>query len=682
MELSPAASPSASDLRHPTVGDRRYRLCWLIATLLAVLHAFLAVTAVNTKSPTFDEPQHLAAGFSYWKTNDFRLDPENGMLAGRWAALPLVFTGAGFVSLDDETWRHADDGGLAHRFLYELGNDPDRMIAQARLMMSVFGAALCLLVYRIAREFFGLIGGLIAETFLVFDPNFLAHSALVTADVAAAFFFTATVWCCWRLFQKISPTRLLFGALGLSGLFLTKFSALIVLPVLAVISILQVFSVDEIPVRLGGFQTSLTNTWHKVAAVSAAWVLLGVILFVAIWSSFSFRYSALTDDGPARKVWNNCWSAILSDHTPSQRAIEFARAHRLMPEAYLCGLAYTQKSAESRPSFLDNHWSLVGFVSFFPLAFLYKTPLPFLCLIMLAAFAALSWRNKWRGSSVLNPFFLFSLVYAAFAVGAQLNIGHRHILPIYPALFIGCGGVALLMQTNRPKIFTAAIALLMSWQVGESLAVRPNYLAYFNAIAGGPGGGYTHLVDSSLDWGQDLPSLKAWIDNHSSTVEAKPLYLGYFGSADPTWYGIDAKRLPENHSTGNVSFAGLQAGIYCISATTLQSVYSREIGPWSRAYEEQYQVALATVENYGATASDPAARIRLISNQGAASWVTKIRTFERLRFERLCAYLRHRAPEAQIGHSIFVFDLTGKELDRALSDSPAELAPDDAVAGY
>jgi len=236
------------------------RLAWLIAVLIAVLQAAMAVTAVNTKSPTFDEPQHLTAGYSYWVRNDFRLDPQNGNLPTRWAALPLWFNHAKFVSANDEAWQTVNEAATAHQFLYELGNDPDGMIADARMIMSIFGAALCLSIYGIARQFFGVIGGLIAEILASFDPNFLAHSALVTSDVAAAFLFTATIWNCWRLVQKISPIRLMFAALSLCGLFLTKFSAPIVLPVLGIMSILQVASQREIAVSLPApFQSSCSG---------------------------------------------------------------------------------------------------------------------------------------------------------------------------------------------------------------------------------------------------------------------------------------------------------------------------------------------------------------------------------------------------------------------------------------
>src|SRR4029077_748230 len=126
------------------------------------------------------------------------------------------------------------------------------------------------------------------------------------------------------------------------------------------------------------------------------------------------------------------WSYVLEDRGTFESTVSFARDHHLLPEAYLYGFAYVQKHQGDRPSFLDDRWSLVGFVSFFPRAFLYKTPLPLLGLIALAIWAAFAQRKRLTLDWLLNPFAIFALVYAAFAIGAQLNIGHRHILPIYP----------------------------------------------------------------------------------------------------------------------------------------------------------------------------------------------------------------------------------------------------------
>src|SRR6267143_733550 len=682
MELSKTVS-ALCERRNPAVIDRRYRICWLIAILIAVLHAAMAITAVNTKSPTFDEPQHLTAGYSYWVTNDFRLDPENGNLAARWAALPLLLSNTKFVPIADPGWRRADEGHTAHQFFYEVGNDPDRLLGDARIMMSIFGAALCLLIYRCAREFFGVLGGLLAETLAAFDPNFLANSALVASDVPAAFFFTAAVWSCWRLFQKISPATLAIAALSLSGLFLTKFSAPIVLPVIGLMSIWQIFSGCGVKLRLGRIQAELVEKSKKACALGASWIILGATVVFAIWLAFSFRYSAWTNNESSHENTKWHWNYLVEDGGTFESAVSFGRAHHLLPEAYLYGLAYVHKHEIDRPAFLDNQWSIVGFSSFFPRAFIYKTPLPFLCLLALALYAALASRHSWKIESPFHPLWAFALVYGAFAITAQLNIGHRHILPIYPALIVGCGAVIHLLHRNRRAIFATAIAVLLLWQIGESFAIRPDYLAYFNEVAGGPARGYTHLVDSSLDWGQDLPALKTWLDEHPTIVGGKPLHLAYFGTADPRSYDINAKLIsPENQPPHDGTFEPLTGWVYCVIATTLQSVYALEIGPWCVDYEQQYRSALAEMRRYRKTAPDPSARVALIANDGAIPELKKIREFERLRFERLCAYLRHRSPIAQVGYSIFVFDLNDQEINRAIYGPPAELRQNVSVAGY
>jgi hypothetical protein len=671
------------------------RLVCLIALSIAILHAAMSITATEEKSPTFDEPQHLTAGYSYWLKNDFRLDPENGNLPARFAALPLLLTKPNFAPLNDHGWQRAEEGRTGHQFFYETGNDSDRTLRQGRMMMSIFGAALCFLIYRCAREFFGTIGGLLAETTAAFDPTMLAHSALVASDMAAAFFFIAAVWSAWRLMERITPWTLAIAALGLSGLFLTKFSAPIVMPIIGILSILRIFSAAGITLQIGRFRNVFEKKWNKAYAIAASSIFLGATVFCAIWLSFCFRYSAWTDDhsGPESTTWH--WNYLLEDHGVAETVVALARTYHLLPEGYLYGFAYVHKHTGDRPSFLDNQWSIVGFRSFFPRAFLYKTPLPLLCLMALGLCTALARWNKNRERSLpaawemirwdlfrLSPFWVLALVYGVCAIASSLNIGHRHILPIYPALFVACGAAAYLVTKNYRTIGTGVVAILLLWQIGESLVIRPNYLAYFNEIAGGPARGYKHLVDSSLDWGQDLPALKGWLDEHKSIVEGRPLYLAYFGTGDPRCYGIEAKSLPENPLSGEKTFAPLTEGLYCVSATTLQSVYASEIGPWSTAYEENYKRTLAEMQRYHQTASNPSARAQLIANEGAIPWIKKIKEFERIRFGRLCAYLRHREPVARIGYSIFIFDVSRAEVDRALCGPPAELTTEISVIGF
>src|SRR5262249_47255275 len=154
-----------------------------------------------------------------------------------------------------------------------------------------------------------------------------------------------------------------------------------------------------------------------------------------------FRYGAWIDDRSNHEgtCWH--WNYLLESASPVEESLRFAREHHILPEQYLYGFAYVRKHEIDRPAFLDNQWSVVGFRSFFPLAFLYKTPLPFLFLLSLAVYAGIANRHRWKIENILNPLFIFALAYSAFAVATKLNIGHRHLLPIYPALFVACGSV-------------------------------------------------------------------------------------------------------------------------------------------------------------------------------------------------------------------------------------------------
>jgi hypothetical protein len=677
--LVEAAFPPIFSLNTGLLSRPRYaRLFGFLSVLLAVLFAAMALTALEVKSPTFDEPAHLAVGYSYWLKHDYRLGPENGMLPQRWAALPLLLTRPRFVSPENPSWQSAQEGGVAWDFFYRLGNNPEQMLYQGRCMMALFGGALCLLIYRCSRQFFGPLGGLLSEALAVFDPTVLAHGALVTSDITVAFFFLAAVWSVWQMLIALTPGRVAWAALSVSGLFLAKLSAVLVLPMIALLCVICFWSRDPIKIELGSWMRSIRKKWHKFWLMSGVCLLLGMAVWLSIWAAFGFRFSALTSGNGARQAWASQWNYNLAENSSFDRAIIFSHQHRLLPEAYLLGLACVHRHSAVRPAFLDQQWSLVGFRWFFPRAFFYKTTIGLLSLIMVALIAALRrWRNPcsaqvltrisriWPDLKQLAPFWVLALVYGGFALASALNIGLRHLLPVYPALFILCGASVLLLQSLKFRIAMIAIAAFLICHIAESFAVRPDYLAFFNQFAGGPQNGYRHLIDSSLDWGQDLPGLKDWLQSNVPPTARSRVYLAYFGSAEPDWYGINAKRLPwDMRENGNLT--ELSSGIYCISATTLQQVYSRVMGPWCRPYENVYQRLLAD----GFEARDGSFHKVLDESR-----VAQIAALKELRFARLCAYLRHSEPIACVGHSILVFVVTPAQLNRALIGPPAELSP-------
>ena len=354
---------------------------------------------------------------------------------------------------------------------------------------------------------------------------------------------------------------------------------------------------------------------------------------------------------------------MLRAPTILNHAISTAKTLHLLPEAYLYGMAYTYASSQLRPAFLDGNWSMTGFIDFFPRAFLYKTSLGLLGLLVLAVIAIFI--SKRRGPTAARystspaqfaaynatPVVILSSTYALAAVTSHLNIGHRHILPVYAALYILAGASGLIFHLRSSRFLYGLVLIVLSSIVIESLVNRQRYLSFFNCLAGGPENGYKHLVDSSLDWGQDLPALAEWLLRRSSSVR-QPVYLAYFGTGSPRYYGIDAISLP--HADGTL----LRGGTYCISATTLQQVYSRAMGKWCIGYEQVYQRlrthTYATAQENNAAIAQPA-------------------ILEDLRFARLCAALRQRVPLTTINGSILIYQLSDETVQQAVDGSPPEL---------
>jgi hypothetical protein len=223
-------------------------------------------------------------------------------------------------------------------------------------------------------------------------------------------------------------------------------------------------------------------------------------------------------------------------------------------------------------------------------------------------------------------------------------------------MFILAGGAALLWSRER-KLFAFLVTFLMALFVMESALTRPNYLSYFNSLAGGNRNAHRHLVDSSLDWGQDLPALKDWLKNN----RVQTVYLSYFGTADPDYYGVHAITLPGFPDSEEVmkDRMMLRPGVYCISATMLHSVYNIAIGPWNVVYESQYRKLLADT-----SLTQP--QVRLLNH---------------FQLARLCALLRKREPDDYAGDSIFIYRVNEDELNRGLYGQPAEMYPGIMVSG-
>jgi hypothetical protein len=278
----------------------------------------------------------------------------------------------------------------------------------------------------------------------------------------------------------------------------------------------------------------------------------------------------------------------------------------------------------------------------------------------------------------LAPLLILWGVYWLFSLFSHLNIGHRYLIPTYPPLFILAGAAAAWFKApadNEPKWTLAARSLVIAallFSVVEAVGCWPSYLAYFNFLAGGPASGYKHLVDSSLDWGQDLKELKPWLDSHPDDH----VYLAYFGTASPKYYGIDATILLDFFNQDKPrATEPLTAGTYCISATLLQGIYQPMPGKWNALFENGYQECRKRVLAYQRAANDPEALKKLMAGTSQDDIYVLFRDYENLRVARLCAYLRAREPDFNAGHSILIYRLDQADVKAATEGPPVELLP-------
>lgn len=510
--------------------------------LLVLARAFAPLTG---HSATWDEPQHLAAGLRA-SSGDWRMDPEHPPLARLWASLPLVAERARqadqdpAAGVDPDTWVGEEQFHVARRLLFE-GREPDGLLVPARGMILLLHLGLGLLLWAGARAWKGERFAALALLLYALEPNLLAHGALVTTDLAPALFVFASVGLLWRLGRRPSVALALLLALAQGLALLSKFSALLLPPLLLML-------------------LPMSGLSRRRALGVAGLLLLSAPLLV--WVGYGLRYAPSAD--PA-------WLFRFHEHprtlerlprlAPLVGALDEAR---LLPNAFLQGFLHGQWKAQARYGYLFGEVRTEGWWYWFPVALLLKVPLSLIVLLALGA------RRLFAEGRAALFLALPVLLFLGVAMAQRLNIGLRHLLPIFPFLILVAALGAAELRERRPGLLGL---LLLGW-VLELGRAWPDDLAFFNALAGGPRGGGRYLVDSNLDWGQDLKRLKRWMDEN----QVRRVNLAVFGSAEPLAYGIDANPLPGGAPHLRPGPPELPGWI-AISETVLQGVY---LGPAGR----------------------------------------------------------------------------------------------------
>jgi len=556
---------------------RREHISGVIAgvSLLLVLFVTLSLSATLQKSPTADEGFHLVAGYSYLKWRDFRLNPEHPPLAKVLAALPLLALDINDGPLSREQRDKVQANRLygwllANRWLFA-SNDAEKIFFYAKLPMITIGVILGIFVFCWAHDLYGFIGGITALSVYSLDPNIIAHTPIVHTDIPFALFLFAGTYFFWRTLKETTWLNLLLAALFFACSVITKFSAPAMLLIWGILGIIKILSLEPIRVRFVA-SIFLNGRWQKTGLVAAVLTAAGLLGYLMLWAAYGFRYEAVSAQ-QGMLTFENFAEPSIWFQAIGQPNIKY----HLLPEAWFTGLHYAH-SAAARAAYLLEQISDEGFWLYFPIAFAVKTPLPTMVLLLLSLMIFL---NDGRRHSDESFLLIPILVFFCTAVFLRMNIGLRHILVIYPFLFVWLGGTVASLWNHGSVGKKCLVIVLGVWLAVSSLKSFPDYLVYFNETIGSRPP-YEILVDSNLDWGQDLKGLKRWMDKNG----VKKVQLAYFGTADPAYYGIDAVYKSGTWTTVmSTADRRNDPGVspyLAVSATHLTGVYLRPANPYAQ----------------------------------------------------------------------------------------------------
>ena len=488
-----------------------------IVTLLLLFQLGLQLELSRADSQTTDEAVHLSAGYSYWEWKDLSPNPEHPplvkLLAGAAARLvhpvfPPVTHPERVSTFFYDSWR--ENRRLGEAFLYEAGNDADRLLFVARLPAIMLTLVLGVAMFSVANAFFGPLAGILTTALYVLDPTVAAHGHLITTDIAVTLGGVAVLSAAWRFAHRpdAASTILLGGAMGFASL--AKFTSVIFFPTLLVVLLL-----------LCGVRGLVRRIPQLVAAVLVAW------LVVLVGYGFSLSppspvASLLTTVAPDTQP------SVALDKTVT-RAYQVLR-HLGRPRQYFKGLALMLAHvANGHVSFLLGELSPTGWWYYFPVVFATKTPVAVLLLLIAAVSVGarrLREPAQWYWLVAAGSYFFCAMT-------SRSDLGFRHVMPAMAFLMIWMGSLAQELPVRRSlPLVTAGLFIWLAVDFGRS---GDGYLAYYNELVGDRG--YMVATDSNLDWGQDLKRIRAYLDRHS---EITAPYVEYpaDGPSSLDYYGI------------------------------------------------------------------------------------------------------------------------------------------------
>ena len=506
------------------------------ALLTAMLLAFFVVSLVllSRKGLFIDDSMHMPAGYSYLLTHDYRLNQEHPPLIKLLSGLGLWELHL-YFPFESPGWQQAATPGdpedgmvrIEEAFFESNAKQFERIAFYGRLPVLVIPLLLLLAAWWFTRQLFGPVPALISVFLLATEPNIAGNAIVVQNDVAAALALLLFVIAVKKFVTdaRVIGALALGGALGL-GL-VTKYSLVVLVPVSCVIVIACV----------------MWRLIRKRSSVGAV-VLSSFVVFVTAYLILIACYAFHIDRIDANESSEIASWFYLSGQTAEAFKRLLIWLPPLLPRYFVSGIdMVVQDSRDGRPAFLLGQISDTGWWYYFPVAFALKTTIPFL-LASIGGFVWAVYQVLRRKCYAILYVMLPGVFYLALTMTSHLNIGVRHLLPMFPfAAIAGAGFISAVIECGLKRsrglgLAVAAVALVPCLVIAVS--AFPNYLTYFSPLAGGAARGWQMLSDSNVETGQEVKPLARYLKDHGENRVTGIMVGGEFLK----FYGIQADDFP------------------------------------------------------------------------------------------------------------------------------------------
>ncbi|MBM3255948.1 MAG: glycosyltransferase family 39 protein [Candidatus Moranbacteria bacterium] len=518
-----------------------------IAAVLLAAAGLLAVGSMWKDSAIRDEMPHIVAGYSYLTEADYRVNPEHPPLIKELAALPLLFQNIYFPQ-NDPAWRDNvnDQWDLGDKFLYKYGNDADQMLFAGRIMMVLVFLLGGWVLYRFSekiirrREL-----ALVALALFLFSPNLMAHGRFITTDMGATIFTIFALYAYYLYLERPNWGRFIWAGIVFGLAQLAKFNLFLLIPTFLVIAFLHGISTF----RKGKIKIALQETGLSVAKaigiMAIGYLLVGVWYEIHIWNMpIAVQHKLINESITDRDLGKLGFNTLLNNMTDISLLRPYAQylLGFLMVSAHTTGGHTTYFFGE-----IGTHWP-----EYFVFAYFLKETIAaqilfyFAVMVFFTVLAFTILRRKFklgiwvRENAVMIGYFFFALLVFIMSSMNRLQLGIRYILPVFPFLYLFIALMLWKFSQNfdfkkRLGYYWANIIILVGlliWHFGSNVSVFPSYLPYFNEFIGGSKNGWKYMVDSNVDWGQDLIRLRDYADkNNIQTIK-----VDYFGGGNLDYY--------------------------------------------------------------------------------------------------------------------------------------------------